>query len=69
MDPVPHPSAGRVRPHVIPVDGPGRTRCHGGLAFLSTRQTAMGDEDVSGQALYIAGRMLFAGYGEVIGML
>jgi len=45
------------------------SRPHGGLAFLSACQTAMGDEDLSDEAIHIAAGMLFAGYGGVIGTM
>ncbi|KAF8555187.1 hypothetical protein OG21DRAFT_1508009 [Imleria badia] len=45
------------------------SRPHGGLAFLSACQTAMGDERLSDEAIHIAAGMLFAGYGGVIGTM
>ncbi|KAF8548447.1 hypothetical protein OG21DRAFT_1423050 [Imleria badia] len=45
------------------------SRPHGGLAFLSACQTAMGDELLSDEAIHIAAGMLFAGYGGVIGTM
>ena len=45
------------------------SRPRGGLAFLSACQTAMGDEDLSDEAIHIAAGMLFAGYGGVIGTM
>jgi len=45
------------------------SRPHGGLAFLSACQTAMGDEDLSDEAIHIAAGMLFAGYGGVVGTM
>ncbi|KAF8549859.1 hypothetical protein OG21DRAFT_1553074, partial [Imleria badia] len=45
------------------------SRPHGGLAFLSACQTAMGDEHLSDEAIHIAAGMLFAGYGGVIGTM
>jgi len=41
----------------------------GGLAFLSACQTAIGDEELIDEALYIAAGTLFAGYGGVIGSM
>ena len=45
------------------------SRPHGGLAFLSACQTAMGDEGLSDEAIHIAAGMLFAGYGGVVGTM
>ena len=45
------------------------SRPHGGLAFLSACQTAMGDENLSDEAIHVAAGMLFAGYGGVIGTM
>ena len=45
------------------------SRPHGGLAFLSACQTAMGDEYLSDEAIHIAAGMLSAGYGGVIGTM
>jgi CHAT domain-containing protein len=45
------------------------SRSHGGLAFLSACQTAMGDEGLSDEAIHIAAGMLFAGYGGVVGTM
>jgi len=45
------------------------SRPHGGLAFLSACQTAMGDENLSDEAIHIAAGMLFAGYGGVVGTM
>ena len=45
------------------------SRPHGGLAFLSACQTAMGEERLSDEAIHIAAGMLFAGYGGVIGTM
>jgi len=45
------------------------SRPHGGLAFLSACQTAMGDERLSDEAIHIVAGMLFAGYGAVIGTM
>ncbi|KAI9567762.1 CHAT domain-containing protein [Boletus coccyginus] len=45
------------------------SRPHGGLAFLSACQTAMGDERLSDEAIHISAGMLFAGYGGVIGTM
>ncbi|KAI9574317.1 CHAT domain-containing protein [Boletus coccyginus] len=45
------------------------SRPHGGLAFLSACQTAMGDEHLSDEAIHITAGMLFAGYGGVIGTM
>ncbi|KAF8555037.1 hypothetical protein OG21DRAFT_1573596, partial [Imleria badia] len=45
------------------------SRPHGGLAFLSACQTAMGDERLSDEAIHIAAGMLFAGYGGVVGTM
>lgn len=42
------------------------SRPHGGLSFLSACQTAVGDEDLSDEAIHIAAGMLFAGYGGVV---
>ena len=42
---------------------------HGGLAFLSACQTAMGDEGLSDEAIHIAAGMLFVGYGGVVGTM
>ena len=42
---------------------------HGGLAFLSACQTAMGDENLSDEAIHIAAGMLFAGYSRVVGTM
>ncbi|KAF8132578.1 TPR-like protein [Boletus edulis] len=47
----------------------GLSRSRGGLAFLSACQTAMGDEDLTDEAIHIAAGMLFAGYGGVIGTM
>ena len=47
----------------------GLSRPHGGLAFLSACQTAMGDERLSDEAIHVAAGMLFAGYGGVIGTM
>ncbi|KAI9569442.1 CHAT domain-containing protein [Boletus coccyginus] len=44
-------------------------RPHGGLAFLSACQTAMGDERLTDEAIHITAGMLFAGYGGVIGTM
>ena len=44
-------------------------RPRGGLAFLSACQTAMGDENLSDEAIHIAAGMLFAGYGGVVGTM
>ena len=45
------------------------SRPHGGLAFLSACQTAMGDEGLTDEAIHIAAGMLFAGYGGVVGTM
>jgi CHAT domain-containing protein len=45
------------------------SRPRGGLAFLSACQTAMGDEELSDEAIHVAAGMLFAGYGGVIGTM
>ena len=45
------------------------SRPRGGLAFLSACQTAMGDKNLSDEAVHIAAGMLFAGYGGVIGTM
>ncbi|KAF8552776.1 hypothetical protein OG21DRAFT_1415461, partial [Imleria badia] len=45
------------------------SRPHGGLAFLSACQTAMGEERLSDEAIHIAAGMLFAGYGGVVGTM
>ena len=45
------------------------SRRRGGLAFLSACQTAMGDEDLSDEAIHIAAGMLFAGYSGVVGTM
>jgi CHAT domain-containing protein len=45
------------------------SRPHGGLAFLSACQTAMGDENLSDEAIHIAAGMLFVGYRGVIGTM
>ena len=45
------------------------SRPHGGLAFLSACQTAMGDERLTDEAIHVAAGMLFAGYGGVIGTM
>ena len=45
------------------------SRPHGGLAFLSACQTAMGDDRLSDEAIHVAAGMLFAGYGGVIGTM
>jgi len=45
------------------------SRPHGGLAFLSACQTAMGDKDLSDEAVHITAGMLFAGYGGVVGTM
>ncbi|KAI9566935.1 TPR-like protein [Boletus coccyginus] len=45
------------------------SRPHGGLAFLSACQTAMGYEHLSDEAIHITAGMLFAGYGGVIGTM
>ena len=45
------------------------SRPHGGLAFLSACQTAMGEERLSDEAIHVAAGMLFAGYGGVIGTM
>ena len=45
------------------------SRPHGGLAFLSACQTAMGDEGLSDEAIHITAGMLFAGYGGVVGTM
>jgi len=45
------------------------SRPHGGLAFLSACQTAMGDERLFDEAIHITAGMLFAGYGGVIGTM
>ena len=45
------------------------SRPHGGLAFLSACQTAVGDERLSDEAIHIAAGMLFAGYGGVVGTM
>ena len=45
------------------------SRPRGGLAFLSACQTAMGDKDLSDEAVHIAAGMLFAGYGGVVGTM
>ncbi|KAF8550413.1 hypothetical protein OG21DRAFT_1380692, partial [Imleria badia] len=45
------------------------SRPHGGLAFLSACETAMGDEGLSDEAIHIAAGMLFAGYGGVVGTM
>ena len=42
------------------------SRPRGGLAFLSACQTAMGDKNLSDEAIHIAAGMLFAGYGGVV---
>ncbi|KAF8138812.1 TPR-like protein [Boletus edulis] len=47
----------------------GLSRSRGGLAFLSACQTAMGDEDLTDEAIHIAAGMLFAGYGGVVGTM
>jgi hypothetical protein len=45
------------------------SRLRGGLAFLSACQTAMGDEDLSDEAIPIAPGMLFSDYGGVVGTM
>jgi CHAT domain-containing protein len=45
------------------------SRPRGGLAFLSACQTAMGDENLTDEAIHIAAGMLFAGYGGVVGTM
>ena len=45
------------------------SRPHGGLAFLSACQTAMGDDRLSDEAIHVAAGILFAGYGGVIGTM
>jgi len=45
------------------------SRPHGGLAFLSACQTAMGDEGLTDEAIHIAAAMLFAGYGAAVGTM
>jgi len=45
------------------------SRPHGGLAFLSGCDTAMGDKYFSDGAIHISAGMLFAGYGAVIGSM
>ncbi|KAF8553218.1 hypothetical protein OG21DRAFT_1274070 [Imleria badia] len=45
------------------------SRPHGGLAFLSACQTAMGDERLSDEAIHVAAGMLFAGYGGAVGTM
>jgi CHAT domain-containing protein len=45
------------------------SRPHGGLAFFSACETAMGDEGLSDEAIHIAAGMLFAGYGGVVGTM
>jgi CHAT domain-containing protein len=45
------------------------SRPHGGLAFLSACETAMGDEGLSDEAIHIAAGMLFAGYAGVVGTM
>ena len=45
------------------------SRPHGGLAFLSACETAMGNEHLSDEAIHIAAGMLFAGYGGVVGTM
>ncbi|KAF8121599.1 CHAT domain-containing protein, partial [Boletus edulis] len=45
------------------------SRPHGGLAFLSACQTAMGDQALSDEAIHIAAGMLFAGYAGVVGTM
>ena len=45
------------------------SRPRGGLAFLSTSQTAMGEKGLSDEAIHVAAGMLFAGYGGVIGRM
>lgn len=42
---------------------------HGGLAFLSACQMAMGDKNLTNEAIHITAGMLFAGYGGVVGMM
>ena len=49
---------------MIALSGP-----HGGLAFLSACQTAMGDENLSDEAIHIAAGMSLAGYGGVVGTM
>jgi CHAT domain-containing protein len=39
---------------------------HAELAFLSACQTATGDENLAGEAVYLAAGMLLAGYRGVI---
>ncbi|KAF8556914.1 hypothetical protein OG21DRAFT_1520796 [Imleria badia] len=45
------------------------SRPHGGLAFLSSDETATGDADLPDEAIHMAAGMLFAGYGGVIGTM
>ena len=47
----------------------GLLRPHGGLAFLSACQTAMGDERLTDEAIHVTAGMLFAGYRGVIGTM
>ena len=44
----------------------GLSRPRGGLAFLSACQTAMGDEQLSEEAIHLAAGMLLVGYRGVI---
>ena len=45
------------------------SRPHGGLAFLSACQTAMGEERLADEAIHIAAGMLFAGFEGVVGTM
>ncbi|KAF8123155.1 CHAT domain-containing protein [Boletus edulis] len=47
----------------------GLSRSRGGLAILLACQSAMGDKDLTDEAIHIAAGMLFAGYGGVIGTM
>ena len=42
---------------------------HGGLAFLSACQTAMGNERLPDEAIHIAAGMLFAGFEGIVGTM
>ncbi|KAI9573121.1 TPR-like protein [Boletus coccyginus] len=45
------------------------SRPHGGLAFLSACQTAMGNEYLSDESIHVAAGMLLVGYGGVVGTM
>lgn len=55
--------------HLTLADLMSRERAHGGVAFLSACQTAVGDERAPNEVVHLAAGMLSAGYKSVVGTM